>query len=65
MDKTEVIMERFNAIKDKLNANEIENQILKERIKNLEDRLNIMMAIKKNGLDINKFVFDLQPLVEK
>ena len=36
--------------------------LLEARIKILEDRLNIMMALKKNGLDLSKFCFDLQPI---
>ena len=36
--------------------------LLEARIKILEDRLNIMMALRKNGLDLSKFCFDLQPI---
>jgi len=35
---------------------------LEARIKILEDRLNIIMALRKNGLDLSKFCFDLQPI---
>lgn len=35
---------------------------LEERIRNLEERLNLVMALKTNGLDLSKFCFDLKPL---
>jgi hypothetical protein len=35
---------------------------LEARIKILEDRLNLVMALKQNGLDLSKFCFDLQPI---
>lgn len=36
--------------------------ILEERIMRLEERLNLLMALKSNGLDLSKFCFDLKPL---
>ena len=35
---------------------------LEARIKILEDRLNLVMALKQNGLDLSKFCFDLKPI---
>jgi hypothetical protein len=35
---------------------------LEARIKIIEDRLNIIMALRKNGLDLSKFIFDLKPI---
>jgi hypothetical protein len=35
---------------------------LETRIKILEDRLNLVMALKQNGLDLSKFCFDLKPI---
>ena len=35
---------------------------LEERIIKLEERLNLVMALKTNGLDLSKFCFDLKPL---
>lgn len=35
---------------------------LEERIIRLEERLNLLMALKTNGLDLSKFCFGLTPL---
>ena len=35
---------------------------LEERIIKLEERLNLVMALKTKGLDLSKFCFDLKPL---
>jgi hypothetical protein len=35
---------------------------LEERIIRLEERINLMMALKTNGLDITKFSFGIAPL---
>lgn len=35
---------------------------LEERIIQLEERLNLLMALKTNGLDLSKFCFGLKPL---
>lgn len=35
---------------------------LEKRIIGLEDRINLMMALKTNGLDITKFCFGVAPL---
>ena len=35
---------------------------MEERIRNLEERLNLVMALKTKGLDLSKFCFDLKPL---
>lgn len=35
---------------------------LEERIRVLEERLNLVMALKSNNLDLSKFLFDLKPL---
>jgi len=35
---------------------------LEKRILGLEDRINLMMALKTNGLDITKFSFGIAPL---
>lgn len=35
---------------------------LEERVRVLEERLNLLMALKSNGLDLSKFCFDLKPL---
>lgn len=35
---------------------------MEERIRVLEERLNLLMALKSNGLDLSKFCFDLKPL---
>ena len=36
--------------------------LIPARLEKLEDRLNIMMALKQNGLDLSKFCFNLQPI---
>ena len=35
---------------------------LEERIIRLEERLNLLMALKSNGLDLSKFCFGIKPL---
>lgn len=35
---------------------------LEQRIIRLEERLNLLMALKSNGLDLSKFCFDIKPL---
>lgn len=32
------------------------------RLEKLEDRLNLMTALKTNKLDLSKFIFDIPPL---
>ena len=36
--------------------------LLPARLEKLEERINLMMDLKKVGLDISKFTFDLKPL---
>jgi hypothetical protein len=36
--------------------------LIPARLEKIEDRLNIIMALRKNGLDLSKFCFDLQPI---
>lgn len=35
---------------------------LEHRIVQLENRLNLVMALKSNGIDLSKFCFDIKPL---
>lgn len=32
------------------------------RIQKLEERLNLLMALRQNKLDLSKFIFQLEPL---
>jgi len=37
-------------------------QALKERIVKLEERLNLLLSLKQQNLDLSKFMFDIKPL---
>lgn len=35
---------------------------LEQRLKSVEERMNLVMALKTQGLDLSKFCFDIKPL---
>ena len=49
--------------KDTVLINRIED--LEKQLKKIEDRINLMTALKANDLDLSKFCFDLKPIQDK
>lgn len=43
-------------------AMQITVQALEERIVKLEERLNLLLTLKQQNLDLSKFMFDIKPL---
>lgn len=59
-DTTKRIEERIMLLESRLD--DLITLLIPARLQKLEERINLMMDLKKVGLDISKFTFDLKPL---
>jgi hypothetical protein len=63
MTETEdVLNHKVSELLAKVEKIELSFAQLLEKVEKLEERLNLLMALRQNKLDLSKFIFQLEPL---